>query len=268
MHLSSLFSGYADTPMLWRGTLESLTQLELPEVPIPKLPAALPPPLRLGHIAEYFTFALWSQQPDLELLAHNLQIPGAEQTLGELDALVRYKKQLIHVEMAYKFYLYDPQHGETALQHWIGPNRKDSLMEKLARLRNHQLPLIHTTEAQTALASYVSTEKPIRSNVWIKGQLFLPHGAQIDCSPLNNDCIAGTYIHSVELEAFSNNKFYLPTKLEWLRTPQAQVEWKSLPEIEEQIAPMLEEHYAPMLWMKSPKGTISKLFVVWWPNSQ
>jgi len=49
----------------------------------------------------------------------------------------------IHLEIIYKFYLYDPSIGLTQLDHWIGPNRRDSLVKKLTKLKQKQLPLLY-----------------------------------------------------------------------------------------------------------------------------
>ena len=44
-------------------------------------------------------------------------------------------KQVIHMELAYKFYLFDPNISSESINNWIGPNRNDSLNEKLEKLK-------------------------------------------------------------------------------------------------------------------------------------
>ena len=52
-------------------------------------------------------------------------------TIGEIDCLIEYLNKYIHLEIVYKFYLYDEHINTGELDHWIGPNRKDSLVFKL-----------------------------------------------------------------------------------------------------------------------------------------
>jgi len=52
----------------------------------------------------------------------------------------------IHLEIQFKFYLYDAALGTTEIDHCIGPMRKDSLNEKLSKLKEKQLPLLYANE--------------------------------------------------------------------------------------------------------------------------
>jgi len=65
--------------------------------------------------------------------------------VGELDCLILRDKKPIHLEVIYKFYLYDASVGDTEIAHFIGPNRKDSLIEKLTKLQEKQLPILKQT---------------------------------------------------------------------------------------------------------------------------
>lgn len=264
MNGASLFSGYIRTPLLWEGELEAIEQLELPPIPDPSLTETVRSNIRLGMLAEHFTFAYWKHIPQIEVLARNIQVQGDQATLGEIDAILRVDTKPVHVEIAYKIYLYDPKHGKSEIEHWIGPNRKDTLITKLKHLKTHQLPLIQTTEGKAILQNYTSISEQISSKVWMKGQLFLPVDTKVDVSPLNSDCIMGFYLPQNKLIRYETYKFYLPTKLEWMLSPTPSVNWKSFTAINVQIAPLLESEYAPMLWIKSPKGQCSRLFVVWW----
>ena len=44
--------------------------------------------------------------------------------------IVEYLSKILHLELVYKFYLYDKNLGEKEIERWIGPNRSDSLLEK------------------------------------------------------------------------------------------------------------------------------------------
>jgi len=264
MNWHQLFHGFVRTPQLWRGAINGIPQLEVAKIQQPRYSNALPPSLRLGHVAEFFTLEYWSHLPDLELICHNIQIEGEHQTLGEIDAILRTETEWLHVEMAYKFYLYDSEHGTTSLEHWIGPNRKDSLTAKLQRLTDHQLPLIDTIEAKRQLQSFVPRHTPMTSKVWLKAQLFVPLGAEIDVAPLNPECVQGYYMQTDALQKLEKHSFFLPTKLEWLLEPTAATNWKSLEQITAEIEPILERRFSPLLWTKAPNGTLQKIFVVWW----
>lgn len=264
MNWNLLYSGYNNTPLLWSGSFEGIDQLELKPIPTPSISEKIPPSLRLGYLAEHFTFEYWRSHPDVNIVCHNVQIEGEEKTLGELDALIRHNGEVYHVEISYKFYLYDPNHGDTELEHWIGPNRKDTLISKLDRLKNHQLPLINAPETRSVLEEVVPKTDPIQSKVWIKAQLFLPLSTTISVAPLNNACIVGEYTDLNGLNQFKESKFFLPNKQMWFKVPYETVKWKKIDKIKDQIEPLLERQYSPMLWVKEPNGVLRKLFVVWW----
>jgi len=264
MDWKQLYSGYLSTPMLWEGTLLSMRQFRLDSIPTPSLQSSGKPNMRLGEVAEHFAFDYWEQHPELELVVRNLQINGALETLGEIDAIVRYKKVLYHLEMAYKIYLYDDRVGTTMLEHWIGPNRKDSLLEKLNRIQTHQLPLLHQDATKVALKDRLNSNEKIHSRVWLKAMLFLPYNTEVDIRSLNPDCIAGYYIQRERLSDFKDFKFYLPTKINWMIPPHANIPWGNHSEISDEIDPILEREFSPLIWAKSPKGKLSRLFVVWW----
>lgn len=83
------------------------------------------------------------------LLACNLPIVDRGRTQGALDLVSVRDRQLIHRELAVKFYRHD---GDGArLEDWVGPAPDDRLAEKLAHLCTRQLPLALTTAGQAAL---------------------------------------------------------------------------------------------------------------------
>ena len=129
---------------------------------------------RLGIRFEEF-FAGWiREQPQLELLAHNLPVRDATRTIGEFDLLVRNQESEIeHWELACKFYL---SPGDTPdavdMGRWHGPNPTDTLHDKITRLEEHQLKLgLHP-----AAVELLATQSwPIRrTRGLVKGRLFYP----------------------------------------------------------------------------------------------
>ncbi len=122
---------------------------DLPEAPtFPHqnltLPASFPDlnlQQKLGHLYEDALALLLKSSPSYALLAQNLQIQtDIHTTVGELDFLLRdlITGQLIHLELATKFYLAVDTESGLALP---GPDARDNYFRKLARLRSHQLQL-------------------------------------------------------------------------------------------------------------------------------
>lgn len=105
----------------------------------------LPTNVRLGHIAERVVGQAIKVSENYEVLFENIQILEGKNTIGEIDFILREveTEQVIHLELAYKFYLYDPDISDTPIDNWIGPNRNDSLVEKLEKLKQKQFPLLH-----------------------------------------------------------------------------------------------------------------------------
>ena len=127
---------------------------------------------RLGTYYErLWQFAL-CQIPDVELLVANLQIRKANQTLGELDLLLRDAEGVHHLELAVKFYLGRGAGDCTRHELWIGPGGQDRLDTKLERLSNHQLPLSANPHTRAVLAELTRSE--VKSAFWLSGYLFEP----------------------------------------------------------------------------------------------
>lgn len=105
-------------------------------------------PQRLGITFEHWVSALVSASKGLELVEQNLPIRRGQETLGELDMLVRDKDtgKLWHWELALKFYL-----GTS--EHWYGPNSRDTLARKYQHLFEKQLPRSLLPECKRLLAN-------------------------------------------------------------------------------------------------------------------
>lgn len=129
-----------------------------------------------GRIGIYFEALLefWLlEKSGYELLAHNLQVFTSQaktKTLGAFDFIVRSKRGAVeHWEVTVKFYL---QLGNGSLRSaWIGPNKRDKLVEKMAHMATHQLPLSSTTAGRAALAR-IGIPDAVVSRAWFKGFLF------------------------------------------------------------------------------------------------
>ena len=173
--------------------------------------------------------------------------------------------QPVHLEIAYKFYLYDGTKAyENALAPWIGPNRNDSLLYKINKLKEKQLPLLYKKESTEVLNKLELNPKDIQQYVCFKAQLFVPfHQTRIDITPLNSLCIAGSYLSYNSLDELKNYLFYIPDKLDWLRTPHSSVEWLDFKEAKSVINDYIDSKRSPMCWIKD-SSVIQKCFITWW----
>ena len=107
----------------------------------PKESTALNLQQKLGHLYEDALAVMLKSTPRYDCLAQGVQIrQDAGHTLGELDFLVRdlVSNQLIHLELAVKFYLAVETESGVLLP---GPDARDNYFRKLEKMRSHQLTL-------------------------------------------------------------------------------------------------------------------------------
>jgi len=265
-NLQLQYQGYLNTPLLWKESdLLGLHQLELPIQNILEFNQSISDNLRLGKRVERFVSAELKQNTDIEILLENTQIKQEKITIGEIDCILKQNGVPIHLEIIYKFYLYDPNVGTTEIEHWIGPNRKDSLLKKLHKLRDKQLPLIYNEHTKPVLNAIHVNAADILQRLRFKAQLFLPYqGDQGNFNLLNKDCLKGFYIHYSKINQFSHCQFYTPNKIDWLVEIQSDVEWIDFQQFYKRISRQMNEEIAPLYWIKHPNGQTEKFFVVWW----
>ncbi len=263
------YQGYLNTPLLWKDhAVLGLKQYELPKQLQKTLIESIPEYLLLGKRVEQFVLATLHEQSNIEILLENTQIQNQKITIGEIDCLLKQDGTPLHLEIVYKFYLYDSSIGNTEIDHWIGPNRRDTLVKKLHKLKDKQLPLIHNVCTKPILQTFNLDAKDIKQSVCFKAQLFTPYQATVDFDLLNKDCLKGFYIHTSELEQFSGSKFYMPIKIDWLIEVQSDVQWMSYDQFSKKIRVIIDEKRAPLCWIKFPNGVLQKFFVVWWRNNE
>jgi hypothetical protein len=264
------FQGFLNTPSLWIGnSVFEMDQLVLPDFTLNETIPQFDPKLRLGKLVENFVFEVLNQDSSSEVLIENIQIRKEKISIGEIDCILKYLNKLIHLEIVYKFYLYDESLQGSGLHKWIGPNRKDDLIHKLTKLKERQLPLLFKKETRKsieALNEELSINyKNIQQKVLFKAQLFVPIDNLSHHFPsINNDCIKGFYTNYSGLLDLKSNEFYIPIKRDWLTDPHLNVDWIIFDKFEKEIAYYFNEKRAPMCWLKKPNGTFQKFFVVWW----
>ena len=138
--------------------------------------------------------------------------------------------------------MYDISVGSTELEHWIGPNRKDSLISKLTKLKEKQLPLLYNPHTKPTLDALNLKINALQQFVCFKAQLFIPYEKEVDFIELNRDCINGFHIHFKELAQFSSCKFYIPSKVNWLQEIQIQVPWLTYHQFFETVKTMVNQN--------------------------
>ena len=262
------YKGYQNTPLLWsEDAIYGLYQFPLMIQPKILFQKSLPDRMRLGKRVEQFIGHDLSQSNQVKVIAEGLQIIKNNITHGELDVLLQSSEGYIHMEVVYKFYLFDPTLNDTPLSHWIGPNRKDSLLQKLEKLKQKQLPLLHNPITQESLNPFKVHASDFEQYVYFKAQLFLPISfkeRRIENISLNRKCIKGWYMNKKELVDYKMYQFYIPEKQDWLIDPHIDVSWLEYDALLESIEIDLSQQYAPLCWMLSPEKKLTKIFITWW----
>lgn len=262
-YIQKQYEGFLVTPNLWKGnTIVGLQQFELHhrsyKINIRK------PELRLGKRVEQFV-AYQLEQEGIKILTSNIQIKRNKETIGEIDFIIQPKETPIHLEVCYKYYLFDPEIEGTEIEKWIGPNRRDSFSLKLKKLKEKQFPLLKHPITQKQLEKLnIATEK-IEQRVLFKAQLYIPANSDFKNSlPIDESNIQGYYYRISELNQFAGCKFFIPKKTDWLMQPYAHLEWLNFETFKTTVSEYLNKKNAPLCWLKKPSGTLEKIFVVWW----
>ncbi len=223
----------------------------------------------LGKRMEHFFACYVSQFTSEEIIAQNRQIIENRITLGELDFLLKESDsgELSHVELIYKFYLFDPGTGTSELDHLVGPNKRDSLNRKLERLQKKQFPLLFKEATKKHLTALNIDPENVVQKMCFKASVFLPKQmGKTSFDHINPHTIAGYWIKASEFtfEIFGQNTFFSPRKKYWSVFPEQNNTWLSFEEIEPQINILLYKKFSPLLWMKTPDGNLERFFIVWW----
>ncbi len=258
------FSGFFNTPHLFKSEILGMQPFIKTLQNSFVFNAEIKSNIRLGQRVERFVAAELKQFSDIEILAENLQIQRIKQTVGEIDCLFLNDGKPVHLEIQFKYYLYDVSLGITEIDHCIGPMRRDSLNQKLEKLKNQQLPLLYGNDTKPYLDNLNFKAEDFTQHIYFKAQIFVPYGQDIEFNTLNNDCIYGFYFKYKDLLTFKDCKFYKPKKTDWLLDINPNVGWQTYDEILPQLNIYETENYSPLLWLKFKNGEITKCFVVSW----
>jgi hypothetical protein len=162
-----------------------------------------PEPL-LNHLANYrqqrlglYFEALWhfflQTDAETDLLAHNLPVRVAGETMGEFDILYRCRQsgRQFHLELAVKFYL-----GVPDTNIWLGPSQRDRLDNKITQLGARQIQLGARAEAKPLLQK-LGIER-LERQIEIKGYLFHPVAASTRLPAAHNPAQPESYWYSLD----------------------------------------------------------------------
>lgn len=264
--LQARYNGYLNTPLLWnKNSINDLEQLQLSEKSKSNFFKKKINEIRLGKLIEQFVFAELSFNKSIDIIATNIQLIDHKLTIGELDCLIKFLNEYIHLEIIYKFYLYDPNIITSEIDKWIGPNRNDSLSKKIKKLKTKQLPILFHKKTKELLNKYDLDVDLFTQKVYFKAQLFVPFNLlNKKMEIINNQCIKGYYLNFKEIQELNYALFYIPSKLDWLIEPSNNVRWEEKTSFLIKISTYMKAGKSPLCWLKDNKGDLCKIFVVFW----
>jgi hypothetical protein len=266
--LKELLHGFSATPPLWKNRQFGIQQFSFPAVNLDSVgPLELPNNLRLGHQMEVVFKELIATSKRYNLTSSNVLVDEGKTRIGELDFILKDLKteNFLHVELAYKFYIINPEISEP-IYRLMGPNKRDMFHTKLDKLKEKQLPLLHHDSLLPYWETHAINPTEIEQQCCFKAQLFEPFGEKSSIRPLNTDCYTGRWIRFDDFNSieFKNAEYYFPRKLECVLAPRSNVNWLNHFEALMEVNLRMVKENAPMLSMKRPSGEMEKLFVVWW----
>ena len=142
---------------------------------------------KLGHLYEDALEWVLEMSAQVDLLQRGAQVfqplaSGGRHTIGEFDFILRINGELVHLELATKFYL---EVRDEHVVFWPGPDARDHWQKKRERMVMHQLRLSQREEARQFLLSAFGVNK-IKTFHLLYGCLF----HHLDFAPVKVDGIA------------------------------------------------------------------------------
>jgi hypothetical protein len=187
------------------------------------------PTHRLGVYFERLWHFFLLQDPQVELIAHNLPVHHEGRTLGEFDCLYfcHARQCHVHLELAVKYFLGKPLSGAgdscSEWHDWLGPDTRDRLDLKLNHILQRQILLGDHPIAKARLEALGIGE--LRKEIGLKGYLFNNKDKPLP-PPLayNNACTLGRWIDAGQLgkaiEKDNAAAYLLIPKMRWLSPVQ------------------------------------------------
>lgn len=179
---------------------------------------------RLGRYFESLVGYWLHHAPGFTDVTESLKVKKEKITVGEFDFLYRDKTSPhhVHLEVAVKFYL---RHGSgESWKHYLGPEGRETMDQKLRLLFDKQLLLSTTPEGQEALA-HRAPHKSVMPVALVKGAIFDPWTPSEFDPPyptpgLSHHRLGGWWVHldkaAEVVQHKPNRTWMILPKLEWL----------------------------------------------------
>jgi len=248
------------------SSITGCPSFELSALYIPSnLEFELPTNVRLGHLVEKIVSEFIKSSTNYRLLFENTQLVEAKKTIGEIDFILQEiaTKQVIHLELAYKFYLFDPEISSNPINNWIGPNRNDSLKEKLEKLKTKQFPLLFQSTAASTFKTLDLDE--VAQKLCFLASLFVPFEYKSRFNPNFEKAIKGHYLNFKDFKNLDHSAktYHLPIKKEWGIEPAENEIWTDFSGIEKALCTSMLEKQSVLCW-QNHKDSFDAFFIVWW----
>lgn len=267
--LTDQYTGFIETiaPKFWNDEHIKLFPFPASGQPINDL--SITSNTVLGKRAEVFFTAMILKSGNYRLIASQIQLIQDGITLGEMDFLIEENagNRLIHVELAYKFYLLDNR-VLNKMARWVGPNLRDSLERKWLKLQQVQFPKLYSASAISILRNLGIENQLIDQSLCMPMQLFLPFGEskRIMGTDELSGCYSGRWISFVdfESESWKDYSFFIPEKEDWFVNPELCEIWISKADIMPVISEKINSLRSPLLWIRLNENITTRLFVTFW----
>ncbi|WP_181015618.1 DUF1853 family protein [Alkalispirochaeta sphaeroplastigenens] len=140
---------------------------------------------RRGHLFEGLLAWWFMMDPSVEILGMDIPLyrlqrrsrgkegnkrGSSRRSLGEIDFMLDWEGEIVHLEVAVKYYLGLPGAGAD-LSRYVGRDFRERLDEKVSHMLNHQRETTGTPEGVAAL-EYRKIPRPDRRLVSLRGILF------------------------------------------------------------------------------------------------
>ena len=145
---------------------------------------------RIGLAFEDLLHCWLDWHPEYSCLATDIPIYDGKRTVGAFDFLIQTPEEVLHLEVAVKYYLCLENSQEW--ENWIGPSRKDHLGKKLTKMRDKQLQLLLTPLGQKSLDA-LQLPHPTKVAGTIKGIFFQYWGGE-DVVPVSCHAVDGIWM--------------------------------------------------------------------------
>ena len=261
--------GFLNTPLLFENLLEigqfdiALFENAQKEIVDFEVPQNIP----LGKRLEYFFENLINTSLNFELLAKNIQIFQDNQTIGEIDFIIKdtIKNQCYHIEFVYKYYLYFNK-SEDEVLNLIGPNLNDSLIKKLQKIKTKQFPILNHKKTQNILNKIDAID--IVQKTCFLGNIYLPKNQNVVFKDINNACVKGFYTSINEFKEnnteYEQDEYFLPHRFDWVCEANTNTQWKSYDEILKDVQEFIDMKKSPLVFGKTKENEFFSFFITYY----